>query len=236
LFARRAALTLAILLSARLVGARPAEPDDPVANEVVRHAIHTAVSARVGSAAIVDVTSVSDVRLFDVDEDIVALPDLGARVGQPSRFTLFAAGTRRTRVGEATAVVQVTGETLRTRRAVARGEVLRDIDVEVVQAAVGHARFTRLPQLDEVVGARSMRDLPVGATLAVVDIVAEQMVRAGEAVRCRVRVGGVDITTTMVALQSGAVNDVVPVRNAETRHTVRGRVTGRGEVEVLDGR
>jgi flagella basal body P-ring formation protein FlgA len=225
-----------MVLTTRLVGAGPVGADDPFAQQVVRHAIEVAVAARVGSGATVDVVDVSDIRLGDTDEDVVAMPDQGARSGQPARFTLFTAGTRRTRVGEATAVVEIATETVRTRRAVAQGEILRNVDLEIVRASVDHVRFTRLVVLDEVVGARATRDLLAGATLGRMDVAVEPAVKAGASVQGRVRVAGVEVEATMVALRSGAIDEIVPVRNAATRRTLRGRVTGKGEVEVLDVR
>jgi flagella basal body P-ring formation protein FlgA len=49
-------------------------------------------------------------------------------------------------------------------------------------------------------------------------------------------VGGAQIETPAVAVQSGARNEVVSLVNAATRKNFRGRIVGRGEVEVVDVR
>jgi flagella basal body P-ring formation protein FlgA len=48
-------------------------------------------------------------------------------------------------------------------------------------------------------------------------------------------VGEVEITAVGIAQQSGAVGDVIRLVNQDSRRGLRGRVTGKGEVEVVHG-
>jgi len=202
----------------------------------VRSAIAALTSSRVGAGVEIQV-EVSDVRLVGHAGTILAAPDTGARFGQPARFTLFAEGRRRVRLGEATATVRGIADVVRVVRPVVLGSLVEDDDVEVVRATIEGMRFAPPVLVDAVVGARATRFLPVGSVLASSDVMAEPMVKAGEHVRALVRLGaGVEVEGVAVALQSGGRQQVISVMNPESRQTRRGRVVGRGEVEVVDVR
>jgi len=205
----------------------------------VRRAIAISTASRVGAAVEVDV-QVSDVRLVGGAggaEAILAAPDIGARFGRPSRFTLFAGGRRRVRLGEATATVRGVTDVVRTRRPFLLGERIGGDDVEVVRTTIEGMRLAVPPTVDAIVGARAARFLPVGTVMGSADVMAEPMVKAGDHVRAVVRLAaGVEIHGVAVALQSGERQQVIALMNPESHQTRRGRVVGRGEVEVVDAR
>ena len=198
----------------------------------VQVAIEDAVAQRLGPDAIVTV-HVTEVRVGEVTDGIVALPDQGTRLGASGRFTLFASGSRRARIGEATALVSVTAETLRLRRAVARGETLVAADFEQVHQALD-GPLTPVARLEDVIGTRARRDLPAGSILSRADVMPEPTIKSGDSVRVIVRIGGVEVSGTAIALQSGAKNEVIRLTNPASRKTLMGRVVRRGEVEVVD--
>jgi len=198
----------------------------------VQVAIEDAVAQRLGPDAIVTV-QVTEVRVGEVPDGIVALPDQGTRIGTSGRFTLFASGSRRIRIGEATALVSVTADSVRLRRAVARGATLDAADIEQVHQALD-GPFTPAARLEDIIGARARRDLAAGSTLSRADLIPEPAVKSGDSVRVIVRIAGVEVSATAIALQSGAKNEVIRLTNPANRKTLMGRVVRRGEVEVID--
>jgi flagella basal body P-ring formation protein FlgA len=198
----------------------------------VRLAIQDAVAERLGPGAVVT-ADVTDARVGEVPDGIVAWPDQGARAGALGRFTLFASGSRRIRVGEATARVSASVQTVRLRRAVTRGQVVGPDDIEQVRQE-HEGPLLRTPLVDDVVGVQARRDLAAGATLSLSDLTPEQAIRSGESVRAVVRIAGVEVSTTAIALQTGAKHEVIRLTNPGSRKALLGRVTRRGEVEVID--
>lgn len=224
-----------LLWSVALAAAPAALPPDA---DRVRTAIEAMVHARLGAGVTVSVAGLSDVRLTGQAGPLLATPDPVARIGAPARFVLVDGTPGRTsvRVGEATATVNVTADVVRTRRPIARGTRLGPDDVARTAADLGGRPLKPLPSLDESLGARAMRDLGVNAILGRGDIAAEPMIRVGDVVRARIRVGDVEVIATVIAAENGRADDVVRVVNRESRRTLRARVTGRGEVEVVDVR
>jgi len=81
-----------------------------------------------------------------------------------------------------------------------------------------------------------IHDLVQGALITRSDIVLEPLVKAGDVVRARLHVGGVELAGSGVAAESGVKDAVIRVINQESRHAFRARVIGSGEVEVVDVR
>jgi flagella basal body P-ring formation protein FlgA len=215
------------------VGGRPA--DAGTLDEEVRSAIVAAVGSRMGPGVDVDVVSLEDIRVAAHAGALVATPDQSAREGRVSRFTMSSAsaGGASTRLGDAGAVVRVTADIVRARHALPRGVVVQVGDIEAARAQLQGVAFTRLPAPDDVVGARTTRSIVAGATMTRIDITPEPAVRTGDQVRIVVRIPGVEVASTAVAIQTGARDEIIRVVNPETRRTMRARVTGDKEVEVV---
>jgi len=201
------------------------------------NAIEAAVRARVGSSSVVTVTDITGVRLVRDSASLVAVPDLSARIGSAVRFVISTGDPgARTRIGEATAIVQVSAPAVRTRKAIARGDRLGADALVVVATDLNGQSLRPLLSLDDARGARVTHDLVEGALITRSDIVLEPLVKAGDVVRARVHVGGVELAGSGVAAESGVKDEVIRVINQESRHAFRARVIGSGEVEVVDVR
>lgn len=222
-----------LLLTVPLYGGPTAIAD----SSALANAIEAAVRARVGSTSVVTVTAITGVRLVREPASLVAVPDPSARIGSAVRFVIASgeAGAR-TRIGEATAIVQVSAPAVRTRKAVARGERLDGDALAVVATDLNGQSLRPLLSLDDARGARATHDLVEGALVTRSDIVAEPVVRAGDVVRARVHVGDVEVVGSGVAAENGLKDEVIRVINQESRHAFRARVLGSGEVEVVDVR
>jgi flagella basal body P-ring formation protein FlgA len=222
-----------LLLTATLYGG-PTAIDEP---SVLTRAIEAAVRARVGSSSVVTVTSITGVRLVRESASLVAVPDPSARIGTAVRFVLAAGESgARTRLGEATATVQVSAPAVRTRKAVARGDRLDDEALTVVATDLNGQPLRPLLSLDDARGARATHDLVEGALVNRSDIVTEPVVKTGDVVRARVHVGDVELVGSGVAAENGLKDEVIRVINQESHHAFRARVVGSGEVEVVDVR
>ena len=201
------------------------------------NAIEAAVRARVGRTSVVSVTNITGVRLVRESPSLVAVPDPSARIGSPVRFVLATGEPgARTRIGEATATIQVSAPAVRTRKAIARGDRLDGDALAVVATDLSGQSLRPLLSLDDARGARTTRDLVEGALVTRTDIVPEPVVKAGDVVRARVHVGDVELAGSGVAAENGQKDDVIRVINQESRHAFRARVVGSGEVEVVDVR
>jgi flagella basal body P-ring formation protein FlgA len=198
----------------------------------VHTAIEDAVTERLGPGAVVTVT-VTDVHLTGTADTVVARLDQGMRAGVAGRVTLFSSDSRRVRVGEATALISARVQTVRARRALTRDEVITHDDIESVHDnAVGP--LVRPLGIDDLVGGRTRRDVGLGAVIERADVAPEAAIRSGDAVRAVLRMGGVEVATTAIALQSGARHEVIRLTNPTSRKALLGRVTKAGEVEVVD--
>jgi flagella basal body P-ring formation protein FlgA len=179
------------------------------------------------------VSGLSGVRLETEPATLVAVLDPSIRIGEPTRIVLTEGGRR---VGEATVTVTVMAQVVKAIRPIPRGSRIQAADVAVIAADLRGRPLRRLPSLEEVTGARARLDIGADTVVTHAAIAAEPLVRAGDIVRARARIGLVDITGNMVAAESGVRNDVIRVVNPESRHAARARVVGHGEVEVQDVR
>lgn len=201
---------------------------------LVRQAVERCARTRLGEHVDLDI-DVTAVRVTRAAVPLVAVADTGARLGQVSRFTLFAQGRRRIRLGEASAVVRARAALVTVRRPITLGSTIAPEDVTVARGTLDGGRFVPPPDPALVIGARASRFLLAGTVLTASDVVPEPVVKAGDEVRATVRLAsGGEIRGVAVALQSGAREDVIALRNPESRRTRRGRITGPGEVEVVD--
>lgn len=227
-------LVLALLLG--VVPGAAGATDTPDAETPVRLALLQAVRARMGETAAVDLADLTIHLTHPLDgRPLVATPDPGSRVGRAVRFSLGVAdGASRPRtVGRAVAVVRVAVAHARAAAAVSRGAVLDDTDLAEVNEDVGVVALAPLPRKADATGCRALRDLVAGERLTPGVLRAEPLVKAGDTVRIIVRVGAVEAEGEAVAQQSGHRHDRIRLINPVSRRPLTGRVTGRGEVEVL---
>ena len=217
---------------------RPVVTSPSGSDAAVAAAIARAVRLRVGPDAEVIVSEISGVRVAEVAQALIAVPEPAERVGPAMRFLLSDArpGRAPVRVGEATARVHVTVPAVRTTRPMARGERFAPTDVAAAAISLDGRPLRPLPVLDEAIGGRATRDLSTDTVLARADIATQPLVRAGDIVRTHARVGSVVIVGDMVAAESGGLDTVIRVINRETKKVVRARVSARGEVEVVNVR
>ncbi|HEU5193434.1 MAG TPA: flagellar basal body P-ring formation chaperone FlgA [Methylomirabilota bacterium] len=196
----------------------------------VRVAIAQAVAERFHVAN--GQVAVGELRADAVEADgpLVAVPDPGARTGQPAQFTLRA-GSRR--VGLAVASVTVTAPHVRTAAPVERDAALTAEAVQEQDGEVVGVRFEPLPRLEDVVGAHARRTLVVGEVLSQAVVIVPDAVRAGDEVKVVARVGALEAWGVGRATASGRVGDVVRITRGSARGLQPARVLSPGVVQVL---
>lgn len=116
-------------------------------------------------------------------------------------------------------------------RNVERTEILKSSDVIVERrpkAEVGSDAAVR----DQVLGMQMRHPMRAGQALRVADLTKPDLVQRDQAVTLIYQTAGIYLTTRGKALDSGTEGDVVSVLNPQSKRTVTGIVTGRGQVTI----
>jgi flagella basal body P-ring formation protein FlgA len=161
-----------------------------------------------------------------------AIAEPGARYGRLVRFRLMSQDRQG---GYAIALVSGTVRHARVTKSIVAGAELESGDLATVVSDVPGRVIEALPDVRDLVGRRTLRPLAAGDVVTARSVRIPAAVRSGDRVVVRARVGDVEITTLGIAQQSGAVGDVIRLVNQDSRRGLRGRITGRGEVEVVHG-
>jgi flagellar basal body P-ring formation protein FlgA len=139
--------------------------------------------------------------------------------------------------GTAPARLRFTGSAVETieaavlTRGVERNEVLKSSDVVIERrpkAEVGADAATR----DRTVGMQARRQLRAGQAVRVADLAKPDLVQRDQNVTLIYEAVGLYLTVRGKALESGTEGDVVNVMNLQSKRTVSGVVTGRGQVAI----
>jgi flagellar basal body P-ring formation protein FlgA len=116
-------------------------------------------------------------------------------------------------------------------RGVERNEVIKSSDVVVERrprAEVGADAAAR----DRAVGMQARRQLRAGQALRIADLAKPDLVQRDQSVTLIYETAGLYLTIRGKAQDSGTEGDVVNVVNLQSKRTVSGVVTGRGQVSV----
>jgi flagella basal body P-ring formation protein FlgA len=116
-------------------------------------------------------------------------------------------------------------------RNVERTEILKSSDVVVERrpkAEVGNDAAVR----DQVLGMQMRHPMRAGQPLRVADLTKPDLVQRDQAVTLIYQTAGIYLTTRGKALDSGTEGDVVNVLNPQSKRTITGVVTGRGQVTI----
>jgi len=116
-------------------------------------------------------------------------------------------------------------------RGVERNEVIKSSDVVIERrpkAEVGNDLAAR----DRAVGMQARRQLRIGQALKTSDLARPDLVQKDQAVVLIYQAVGLHLTIRGKALEGGTEGDVVSVMNLQSKRTVSGVVTGRGQVSI----
>jgi flagellar basal body P-ring formation protein FlgA len=116
-------------------------------------------------------------------------------------------------------------------RTVERNEVLKSSDVTVERrpkAEVGGDAASR----DRAVGMQARRQLRAGQAVRVADLAKPDLVQRDQNVTLIYETPGLYLTVRGKAIEGGTEGDVVNVMNLQSKRTISGVVTGRGQVSI----
>jgi flagellar basal body P-ring formation protein FlgA len=116
-------------------------------------------------------------------------------------------------------------------RNVERSDLLKSSDIEVERrpkADVGNDAASR----DHAVGMQMRRPMRAGQPLRIADLAKPDLVQRDQSVTVIYQSAGLYITARAKALDSGTEGDVISVLNPQSKRTVTGIVTGRGQVTI----
>jgi flagella basal body P-ring formation protein FlgA len=122
-------------------------------------------------------------------------------------------------------------EALVLARGIERNEVIKSADVVTERrpkAEVGADAVVR----DRAVGMQARRQLRAGQALRTADLAKPDLVQRDQSVTLIYETPGLYLTMRGKALDGGTEGDVVNVLNLQSKRTVSGIVTGRGQVSV----
>ncbi|MGY0572996.1 flagellar basal body P-ring formation chaperone FlgA [Bradyrhizobium sp. RDM12] len=210
------------------------------ANKDLENAVASALERRfgLGEAANINVTfdrGVSDMRL-DASNSGALQPVSTRYDARSGRFDIAfeinndsnPAPTKLRFTGTAIETVEVAVLT----RDIDRSEMLKSSDV--AQERRPKAEVTGEPALRErAVGMQLRRPMRAGTPIRAADIAKPEFVSRDQSVTVIYQVPGIYLTTRGKAIESGAEGDTVSVLNLQTKRTLTGVVTGRGQVTVL---
>lgn len=210
-----------------------------LANKDLENAVASALERRfgLGEAANISVTfdrGVSDMRL-DASNTGALQPVATRYDARSGRFDLVfeisndsnPAPTKLRLTGTAIETVEVAVLT----RDVERTETLKSSDV--AQERRPKAEVTGEPALrDRAVGMQLRRPMRAGTPIRAGDIAKPEFVTRDQSVTVIYQVPGIYLTTRGKAIESGAEGDTVSVLNLQTKRTLSGVVTARGQVTV----
>ncbi|WFU75824.1 flagellar basal body P-ring formation chaperone FlgA [Bradyrhizobium sp. CB2312] len=116
-------------------------------------------------------------------------------------------------------------------RDIDRADLLKSSDISLERRP--KAEVTGEPASRErTIGMQLRRPMRAGTPIRVADIVKPDFVQRDQSVTVIYQVPGIYLTTRGKAIESGAEGDIVSVLNLQTKRTLTGIVTGRGQVTV----
>lgn len=144
------------------------------------------------------------------------------------------------RVGDDVVKINVTlksmkmGSVVVAARKLERGATVTDADLAIETRDLYEMPHDVIENIGSVVGSVVTRAVTAGSLLTKSAIEEKTLVRRGDRVRILVRFGSIELSSPGEAVEQGGLGAIVKVRNMESRKIVSGRVTGAGEVIVLE--
>ncbi|MGY3451257.1 flagellar basal body P-ring formation chaperone FlgA [Bradyrhizobium sp. USDA 4353] len=117
-------------------------------------------------------------------------------------------------------------------RNIDRNEVIRSGDLQMERRPRVELGGAEPASRELAVGMQMRRPARAGQALKTTDLAKPDLVQRDQAVTLIYQTAGIYLTTRGKALESGTEGDVVNVLNLQSKRTITGRVTGRGQVSV----
>jgi flagella basal body P-ring formation protein FlgA len=131
-----------------------------------------------------------------------------------------------------TGIAIETAEVAVLTRNIDRNEVVRSGDLMMERRPRAELGGGEPASRELAVGMQMRRPVHVGQPLKTSDLAKPDLVQRDQTITLVYQTAGIYLTTRGKALESGSEGDVVSVINLQSKRTVTGRVSGRGQVSV----
>lgn len=128
--------------------------------------------------------------------------------------------------------VESNGMIVVARRTLNRGDIIRDVDVELQPNAPSAQPFQIATERRAVVGMEVLSPIREGQAIHLTQLRKPLLVKRGEVIRVRAQAAGVQVMTTAKATEDGSLGDIILVQSLESREKYPTHVTGLQQVEV----
>lgn len=134
------------------------------------------------------------------------------------------------------AVVRITrpGRVIQANRRIERGEIIRaeDISEKIVDLYEVQAGSQMLSS--EIIGLVASRTIAPHSIITSSSIEKLKLIKRGDSVNLKVSIPGIEISIAGSAYESGALGEIIRVKNISSGKIISGRVTGAGEVIIVE--
>ncbi len=126
------------------------------------------------------------------------------------------------------------GRVLQAARRLERGVTVQEGDLEVRTADLFEAPRGAISDPVEAVGCVVVRAIAPGTVLTAASVERPALVARGDRVVVTARIPGIEVSMTGTALEPGRMGEIIRIRNQASGRMVTGRVTGAGEVMIVE--
>lgn len=130
---------------------------------------------------------------------------------------------------------QATVEVVVLTRAIERGAVIKDSDIEIERRPRAEFGRETVRERDRAVGLAARDNLQAGRPLRTADLMRPEVVSRNEMVTLTFDMPGITLTVRGKALEAGAEGDVISVSNEQSKRVLQGVVVGPGRVAISGG-
>ncbi|MDA9975350.1 flagellar basal body P-ring formation chaperone FlgA [Alphaproteobacteria bacterium] len=113
-----------------------------------------------------------------------------------------------------------------TRRHIRPGEVIKAQDIGWRSVRANQSTYNTINSLDELIGQSARRPLVAGRLIKHTDVKPRELVAKGDFVTVHFRSQTMSLSYRGVAMESGARNDVIRIRNPRSKKVIEGKVIG----------
>ncbi len=150
--------------------------------------------------------------------------DVAFELGQPN-------GASPTRLRYPGTAIETVEAVVLTRN-IERNEMIRSGDLQIERRPRAEFGGAEPASREFALGMQIRRAIRAGQALKTTDLAKPDLVQRDQTVTLVYETAGIYLTTRGKALESGTEGDVVSVLNLQSKRTVTGRVTGRGQVSI----
>ncbi len=130
--------------------------------------------------------------------------------------------------------VQLMCESVVAARSLAPGDVIAEDDVKITSRRVTSYRDIGFASMEGLIGYEVSRHIPEHTVVTSAMIRKLKVIKRNDPVEVISRAGQISVTVRGQALADGCMNEVVPVRFGPSKTIVRARVTGPGQLSVIE--